>query len=313
MKNWSINSFLKMNEIPHIVCYGEVLWDIFIDTKRLGGAPLNLAIRLQSLGAKSELVSAIGNDQEGGETLAFLEHQKFPTRLIQKVDFSTGRVQVVLDLKGSPTYTIEKNVAWDHIQATPIAIETIKKSDAFVFGSLVCRSNSNLEIVKYLIDISQYSFFDLNLRAPFYNKDLILDLIDRADFIKMNDEEVVLVCNWMDINYENITGAVEKLAQQLQKDICVTLGERGALLNYNSMHYFHPSYPTKVIDTVGAGDSFFAGLIFGLLSNQEPEKALQLGCALGSIVAGKPGATAQVTKHEINSVILGLGRNDSRR
>ena len=59
-----------MNEIPHIVCYGEVLWDIFIDTKRLGGAPLNLAIRLQSLGAKSELVSAIGNDQEGGETLA---------------------------------------------------------------------------------------------------------------------------------------------------------------------------------------------------------------------------------------------------
>lgn len=294
-----------MSKTPHIVCYGEILWDVFPDGKQLGGAPLNVALRLHSLGAKTSIVSAIGKDALGKTTLATLEAKDFPTTYIQETKKPTGLVTVTLDTTGSATYDIQKNAAWDHITATPEAIQEVKKADALVFGSLALRDSYNQEQFQALVSEANYTIFDLNLRSPHYEVDTALSLMEIADCIKLNDEELELIVTLLDLEKETLEEELKAVAQTTNTDtICVTLGADGAMLYHKKKIYTQVGYPTKVVDTVGAGDSFLAGLIYGLLSGESPQHALQLGAALGSLVAGKVGANAIVTQEEIDDLLF---------
>ena len=293
-----------MNKAPQIACYGEILWDVFPDEKLLGGAPLNVALRLHSLGANINMISGLGHDNLAEKTLATIQDYGLHTSLVQKIDkYPTGQVTVTLDSSGSASYEIEKNAAWDCITATLEAQKAVQDSEAFVFGSLACRETYNLNELKKLIDKAKYSIFDLNLRAPHYTQATILELMQRAHLIKMNDEELELVIQWMHISAEHIEEQLSALSRKLNhKNICVTLGDKGAILWHEGTIYRHQGYPCSVVDTVGAGDSFLAGLIYGLFSNQTPQQALELGCALGSLVAGKAGANAIVSEEEIKNL-----------
>ena len=292
-----------MNKKPRIVCYGEILWDVFPDEKRLGGAPLNVALRLHALGAKTTMISAIGKDNNGIETLAYLDSNNFPTTYIQRSKRPTGMVQVSLDHTGSASYTIAENAAWDHIQATPKAIVEVQQATAFVFGSLALREPYNQEQFEQLVSQANYTVFDLNLRHPYYDMDIILSLMELADCIKLNDEELELVVTLLDLEKETLEDELKAVAEATNTPtICVTLGADGAMLLHKEKIYTQEGYPTKVVDTVGAGDSFLAGLIYSLRTRQNPKKALELGCALGSLVAGKAGAKAKVTEREIEKL-----------
>ena len=59
----------KSGENVSVSCFGEVLWDCFDSGKRLGGAPLNMCVRINSLGIKADMISAVGNDELGAELL----------------------------------------------------------------------------------------------------------------------------------------------------------------------------------------------------------------------------------------------------
>jgi len=292
-----------MSNIPHIVCYGEILWDVFPDEKRLGGAPLNVALRLHSLGAKTSIVSAIGRDNYGKETLSLLSEKDFPTDHIQRVNFPTGKVKVTLNETGSASYDIKTDAAWDHIQATPNAIAEIKKGDAFVFGSLALRDMYNQEQFEALVTEATYTVFDLNLRHPHYEIDTVLALMDIANCIKLNDEELELIVSILDLENETLEKDLKAIAKATQTEtICVTLGADGAMLLHKEKVYTQEGYPTKVVDTVGAGDSFLAGLIYGLFTDQGPQQALHLGCALGSLVASKAGANPIISDKAIQQL-----------
>ena len=65
------------------------------------------------------------------------------------------------------------------------------------------------------------------------------------------------------------------------KHICVTKGQHGAVLLYNDKFYYNSGYLIKVIDTVGAGDSFLASLISQLLHKIQPQEAIDFACAVG--------------------------------
>ncbi|RMB58578.1 carbohydrate kinase [Dokdonia sinensis] len=300
-----------MSKTLKIASFGEVLWDVFPDKKRLGGAPLNVALRLHSFGADVSMISAVGKDALGKETLELLEKEKLNISNIQTNDFPTGSVQVTLDKGGSPSYEIQSEVAWDNILATKEAKTAVQDCDALVIGSLAFREPAspagrsvNQNTFQEIIELSDYTIFDLNLRPPYYDLDVVGELMEVADFIKMNDEELELLVVTLGIEEKTLEDELKAIAKLTNTtSACVTLGSEGAMLLHKGKVYIQEGFRIKVADSVGAGDSFLAGLVFGLLSGEDPQDSLTLACAIGALVASKSGANPAISQEEIDKLI----------
>lgn len=287
-----------------IVCFGEILWDIFPNgDKKIGGAPLNVALRLHSFGNEVAMVSAVGDDEEGQKLLKYLEENGLNTSFIQrKYNYSTGAVTVKLNAKGSASYTIEHPRAWDKIEENQTLKALVSESDALVFGSLVTRDMVSAKTLFSLIESSKYRIFDLNLRPPHYSKEILIKLMNAADFIKFNDEELYEVADYLDSKYKGLEQNLIFISKKTHTNhICVTKGEHGAVLLYNYELYYNSGYKIKVKDTVGAGDSFLGTLISQLLNGKSPQKAVNMACAVGAMVAENEGANPKISIAEVHN------------
>ncbi|TRX42401.1 carbohydrate kinase family protein [Flavobacterium restrictum] len=284
-----------------VVCFGEVLFDVFPSHQKIGGAPLNVGLRLSSLGLKVQIISRVGNDALGNELLEYVAQNGVDTAAIQLDEtHSTGEVMVLLNDKGSASYTINYPVAWDKIVCNPENEITVKQADAFVFGSLVCRDTVSHDALFELINYAKYKIFDVNLRAPFYSKELLISLMMQSDFIKFNDDELYEISAFMNSPYNSLEQNILFIAAQTNtKHICVTKGSHGAVLYYDEKLYYNSGYKITVADTVGAGDSFLAGLLSKLLTQNDPQSAIDFACALGGLVAQNEGANPKITNQEI--------------
>lgn len=289
----------------HIVCFGEVLWDIFPDKKKIGGAPLNVAMRLNSFNHNVTMISAIGEDELGDKLKDYLIKNKIEIDEVQINEFyKTGDVQVTLNKKGSATYSIEYPRAWDKIALTESAKVAVKKADAFVFGSLVTRDAISKQTLYSLLELAKYKIFDLNLRPPFYSKDILIYLMEKADFIKFNDEELYEVSNYLGSKFKNLEQNLHYISEKTNtQHICVTKGEHGAVLLYNDKLFYNSGNQIKVVDTVGAGDSFLGALISKLLDETEPQDAINFACAVGAMVAESEGANPKLALSDIQTFI----------
>ena len=279
-----------------IICFGEVLFDVFPTHRKIGGAPLNVALRMASLGINAQIISRVGNDKIGKELLHFIKENGVATDTIQvDENLSTGEVIVQLNDKGSASYTINYPVAWDKIEVTSVAKNAIANADAMVFGSLVCRHLVSHQTLLDLMNLAKYKIFDVNLRAPFYTKELLIELMNKADFIKFNDDELYEISEYMNSPYHSLEQNIHFIAEQTNtKHICVTKGSHGAVLYYNDTMYYNSGYKIEVADTVGAGDSFLAGLLTQLLTGNDTQFAINYACALGALVAQKEGANPKI-------------------
>lgn len=287
-----------------IVCFGEILWDIFPNgDKKIGGAPLNVALRLHSFGNEVAMVSAVGDDEEGQKLLKYLEENGLNTSFIQrKYNYSTGAVTVKLNAKRSASYTIEHPRAWDKIEENQTLKALVSESDALVFGSLVTRDMVSAKTLFSLIESSKYRIFDLNLRPPHYSKEILIKLMNAADFIKFNDEELYEVADYLDSKYKGLEQNLIFISKKTHTNhICVTKGEHGAVLLYNYELYYNSGYKIKVKDTVGAGDSFLGTLISQLLNGKSPQKAVNMACAVGAMVAENEGANPKISIAEVHN------------
>lgn len=294
-----------------VTCFGEVLWDVFPTHKKIGGAPLNVALRIQSFDIQTNIISRVGDDDDGKRSLDHIKEKGIDLSTIQvDKNHKTGCVNVTLDSTGSASYEIEYPVAWDKIEISDKIIEIVRSSDAFIFGSLVCRDEVSKQTLLKLLQYANFKVFDVNLRPPFYSIELLIQLMNKVEFIKCNDEELHEICNVLGSKATSMEDQVKFLSIKTQtKQICVTKGKDGAVLLYNDQYYSHKGYSVKVNDTVGAGDSFLATLISKLLKGSEPEDALDFACAVGALVAGKPGANPQISTSEILSFI----KNDQKK
>lgn len=279
-----------------IICFGEVLFDVFPTHRKIGGAPLNVALRMASLGINAQIISRVGNDEIGKELIRFIEENGVATDTIQvDENLSTGEVIVQLNDKGSASYTINYPVAWDKIEVTSIAENAVANADAMVFGSLVCRDLVSHQTLLSLMNLAKYKIFDVNLRAPFYTKELLIELMNKADFIKFNDDELYEISEYMNSPYNSLEQNIHFIAEQTNtKHICVTKGSHGAVLYYNDTMCYNSGYKIQVADTVGAGDSFLAGLLTQLLTGNDAQFAINYACALGALVAQKEGANPKI-------------------
>jgi fructokinase len=290
---------------PTAICFGEVLWDIFPAEKVAGGAPMNVAIRLQSLGITATIISKIGNDVLGKDLLQIINEKQVNTSFVQ-VDntLPTGEVQVHLDTLGTPSYTIVQPSAWDAIEWNEHLQHAVAATDVFVFGSLVCRNDVSKKTLLQLLEVAKFKVFDVNLRSPYYNIELLIELMQKADLIKLNDEELNIIAGALNASAKTIEEQIQFItALSNTPTICVTKGKDGAVLYSNNQFYTHLGFKVVVADTVGAGDSFLAALIMQLLLQKEPAEILPFACAIGSLVASKKGANANITFNEIEDLM----------
>lgn len=287
-------------------CFGEVLWDVFPDHQIIGGAPLNVALRLKSFTKNVSIISAIGYDNLGEQLLTYLDSNNLTSKYIQtNNNYPTGQVLVTLDQNGSANYDIKNPSVWDFISTNQSNIDLVKTSDVFIYGSLVCRNSTSKNTLFTLLEHAKFKVFDVNLRAPYYEFETLFKLMDFADFIKFNDEELELISKEINTGFSTIEDNMKAISNTFNAShVCVTKGDKGAILLVNGKFYESKGYKVKVKDTVGAGDSFLATLIYQIQSFGNYEKAIDYACAIGALVAGSNGANPKLNQEEINNLML---------
>lgn len=290
------------------VCFGEILFDVFLKQKKIGGAPLNVASRLKSFGIDVSMISAVGNDRNGKELLEYFQNIEIQTSSIQvKENYPTGVVNVQLNEKGNASYDITYPSAWDKIRLSMEDTELVKNADFFVFGSLASRDESTKKTLSQLLDVANYKIFDVNLRVPHYTEEALKELMAVADFIKFNDDELFEISKYLGSNHKSLEQNIKYISKETNTAaICVTLGSHGAVLYCKGTFYNNCGFKVDVLDTVGSGDSFLASLVTKLFSDVNPQEALNFACAVGAIVAQNEGANPIITSSEINKFLKGF-------
>ncbi len=291
----------------NIVCFGEVLWDILPSGKIAGGAPMNVAVHATQLGLTASMISAVGNDELGEGIKAFLSSRGLSSENIQTTnDYQTGIVEVTLDQKGSPSYTIIEPVAWDFIKLTDVAQKAVQQADALVFGSLALRNEVSKNTLLQLQSLAKLKILDINLRKPFYSQELTKELFEIADIVKVNDEELSMICTWYGQSGDELSNAKFLKDTFNLKGIIVTRGGNGAFfVDTDNKMSEHQGFKVMVNDTIGSGDSFLASFITKWLNGESAAKALEYACAVGGFVATQKGATPVIREEDIFTILNG--------
>jgi fructokinase len=288
------------------VAYGEVLWDVFANEKKIGGAPLNVALRMKTLGCDVAMISCVGNDEDGKAIIDQVKSLGLETSAIMQTEnFATGLVNVTLNERGSASYEINYPSAWDKIVLNDFAKKIAADADVLIYGSLVCRDEVSRQSLEELLQTQAYKVFDVNLRKPHYSYEILEQLMHSANFIKFNDEELLEISAAMRSPFTGLEDNMYFIAEKTKVTaMCVTKGKHGALLMWEGKIYENGGYPVEVADTVGAGDSFLAALITSLLTGKSPQTAIDFACAVGALVAGAPGANPEISYSKIENMIL---------
>ena len=275
-----------------VIGIGEILWDLLPEGKILGGAPANFAYHAMQLGAEGVVISAIGDDDLGEEITRIIEQENVVNGLYVTKK-PTGTVGVQLN-NGIPNYTIYEDVAWDNIELTEIAKEKLAKADAICYGSLAQRNEVSCKTIWKALEMvpeTCLKVFDINLRQHFYSKEIIDKSLQFANVFKINEEEIVVFKDMF-----GMEGTEEEICQQIVHNYDLTLltltkGSEGSLLITKNEQSFIVTPKVEVADTIGAGDSFTATMIMGIL-NKQPLKVLhQKAVDVSAFVCTNSGAT----------------------
>ncbi len=289
-----------------VVCIGEVLWDSLPNGKFLGGAPLNVAVNLNHLGVDSSIISAVGEDELGVKTLSEIKKRGLDTNHIQENKHKTGLVEVELSEKGSPSYVIHEQRAWDFITATESVQALVRTADFVVFGSLAFRNKESATAIKRMLKGAKGErILDVNFRKPFYSKILIEELLGYTDILKVNDEEIEEMAEWFGLS-SDYQQAIPKLCYMYGIDSAIiTLGEAGSSLYSEGEFVHHPRFNVEVKDTVGAGDAFLSGAIYSMIQQKTSIEILRFANAMGAYVAASDGATPSLNYQTVYNTFLG--------
>jgi len=290
-----------MNNQKNILCFGEVLWDALPMGLFLGGAPLNVSIHLHLLGEHAHIISRVGNDRLGKEAIRRITAKNLSDGLIQNDEhFETGIVEVKLDHQGNPEYEIIEPVAWDNIKLTPQMEAKVEDGWALVYGSLVLRDKRSRNTIYSLLQKNILKVFDINLRSPFYNKQIIEDALKPADILKLNADELEQLKTWFSLSRVD-RPAIRQLAERFDcSTITVTRGEEGAIIYHGGQWAEHQGFSVDVKDAVGAGDAFLAALLQGIRKEKQVDEMLTFANAAGAFVAAHDGATPEYTYKDLN-------------
>jgi fructokinase len=267
--------------------FGEVLFDHFPDGSRiLGGAPFNVAWHLQAFGQAPRFVSRIGDDSEGAQIREAMTEWGMDTGLLQTDPaLPTGKVDVTLE-NNEPSYDIVRPAAYDAIAPC----NAIDDCELIYHGSLAMRDATSREALNQLIgNAPRLVFVDVNLRQPWWQREQVITLLDRANWLKINVDELRILHPHRPSEDDNIAHLIEVHGLD---GVIVTRGAEGASLygREGQRQDTGPADDVAVIDTVGAGDAFASVMILGLIHQWPHATTLQRAQDFASCIVGNRGA-----------------------
>lgn len=283
-----------MENIVKVVGVGELLWDILPEGKKLGGAPCNFVYHAQMQGAHGLILSAIGNDDPGREILEVLESKQLSAELIQITDKPTGTVDVLLNEKGIPEYTIHEQVAWDFITPNEATEKAVSQADIICFGSLAQRNPISQQTIGELLKGCKEGslvVYDINLRQHYYNRDIIHQSLQSSNVLKLNEDELPVVKDLLGLFSEEEEVQIRELLEMYSlKLVALTKGSEGSLLMTPTDQSYIQTPEVDVKDTVGAGDSFTAVMCMGFVKGQALHELHQAAVEISAFVCTRDGA-----------------------
>jgi len=260
-----------------IISIGEILWDVFPDSVRLGGAPFNFAVHAHRLGHRAIFLSTVGNDEQGRVAVSRAAALGLPVAHIQRSFEPTGSATVQLSSLGQPDFTIHRPAAYDRVALDENQLQTLAEAspDWVYFGTLFAMESDSRYLLHRLLKAlpGARRFYDVNLRRGNYTTPLVRELLTLADAVKTNEEEAA--------EFPELLEA---------PSVAVTRGERGCTVRLGSDRANCPGYPVKVADTVGAGDAFAAALLHGIGCGWKAAQTGDYANRLGALVASRAGA-----------------------
>ena len=270
-----------------ILSIGEILWDVYPDSSRLGGAPFNFAVHAHRLGHRVVFLSAVGDDERGAAAREKAAALGLDTQFIQQAaGETTGYVTVRLDTGGQPDYTIHRPAAYDFLRLDDAHLARIARlqPEWIYFGTLYQMNEGAREQVRRLMHAlpGARRFYDVNLRRGSYTPELVRDSIALAHVVKLNDGEAEL--------FPDFGGAWAA---------AVTRGERGCEVRIGEDRAQCPGHPVKIADAVGAGDAFAAAFVHGIAQGWSAARAGDFANRLGALVASRPGAIPEWSPAEL--------------
>ena len=281
----------------YIVGIGEVLWDVFPTGRKLGGAPANFAYHVSQFGLEGLAVSAVGRDGLGEETLEALRGHGLHFHM-DRVEEPTGTVQVTLDGNGVPQYEIKTGVAWDNIPFTKELAQIASCTKAVCFGSLAQRSPVSRETIGWFLDAVPeecLKVFDINLLQQFYTREVLEDSLQRADILKINEEEIVTVAQLFGIAGNGFEDICRELIRRYGLDMVIlTCGAVGSYVFHEGGMSYMDTPAVQVADTVGAGDSFTGAFVACMLEGKSIEEAHRTAVKVSAYVCTRTGAMPPV-------------------
>ena len=286
-----------------VLGFGAVLWDDIADPAappadsvageaNIGGAVFNVVVHLQRLGYAAYMLSAIGRDPLGERTWRELDRLGIRRDFIASVAAPTCLIEVTFDREGQPHYSSPDVVSWDCIEAPANLVAEVDAVafDVLVFGTLEQRSSASRATLRRVLEGARFEkvFLDLTLRGDCYDRDLLDYSMRRADIIKMNDDEARVVNELFGFGRPDLRELLPLIAREFDGDlVCITLGADGTLAGDRS-HLLHaPGYRVAVVDTVGCGDAFSAGLLYRLGAGGSLAEACDFGNRMGALISAR--------------------------
>ena len=297
---------LSLQEDPPalpIAVLGEVLWDVFKDSRHLGGAPLNFGAHARRLGHPVTLISALGADELGEQAMQAIAGLGLDTSLLQTTSrFPTGIAQVELLPAGRTHFTIPRPAAYDAVEISEREIEILRRTAPrwFYFGTLFASTCHGKRVLRQLAGAlnGAIKFYDLNLREGADSPELVQELLRHADVVKLNEDELRRVQE-----YTGLPSGIEAFCREAARRygwqaVGVTLGDRGCAIYAQGQFVEAGGHPVEVVDTVGAGDAFAAAFLHGLDSHWPVAKTAAFANRLAAQVVSRQGAIPDGSREE---------------
>jgi fructokinase len=248
----------------------------------VAGAPLHVAAHLVSFGWEARAVARVGDDADGRAIRDRLERHGVDTSLLE-VDpvLPTGTVSVTFGAAGEHAFTIRCPAAWDAVEGPAV----VPDHDLLCFGTLPLRDSRSRAALARLLAAGGRRVVDANLRSPDYDAERVRFAVTHADICKVSHEELPEVAGLLAVPADP-----RALFSFGPEWVCITRGAAGAELHHrDGRSWDRPGEAVPVVDTVGAGDAFLAGLIDGLVPAGDGETALRRAQQAAAAIVGQRG------------------------
>lgn len=294
-----------MTQACRVLAVGEILWDLFDDSRRLGGAPLNFAAHMSRLGHEVLLVSGIGDDELGCAALTEIKRVGLDCWFIQTIQrFPTGVARVLLGADGQTSFQIGRPAAYDALSLTAADFAAIAAwSPKWLYHGTLFPYNEQAgrTLKKLTSGLPQVSrFCDVNLRQGEFSSETLLELLAGANAVKMNESEMAFIAGIAGVPQNGTEDFCARAAERFGWDaVAVTLGKNGCAVWSRGEYAEEPGHVVQVADTVGSGDAFAAAMLHGLCRGWSARAIADFGNQLGSLIASRPGGMPDWTLDEL--------------